>query len=120
MLYYAKVINEKTKECLVPNQIEAKANNFEKLDVEIGYNGKFYLKDYVPTRPIDEIKEEVRAIRDKYLLKTDFTQLADAPFTKAEKQKYAEYREYLRNYPETENWWENNPLTFEEWLQLNQ
>ena len=55
---------------------------------------------------IDKLKERVKAIRNGYLQVTDFTQLNDAPFTAKEKQLYTEY----------ESWWEQNPKTFEEWL----
>ena len=68
---------------------------------------------YVPTE--DEMKENVKMIRNIYLQQTDFTQLSDAPFTVEEKAEYSEYRKYLRDYPEEENWWLQNPKTFEEW-----
>ena len=68
---------------------------------------------YVPTE--DEMKENVKMIRNSYLQQTDFTQLSDAPFTVEEKAEYAEYRKYLRDYTEEENWWLQNPKTFEEW-----
>jgi hypothetical protein len=69
-----------------------------------------------PTPPTeDELKAQVRAVRDSYLQATDYTQLPDAPFTAEEKAEYADYRQYLRDYTETEDWWESNPKTFEEW-----
>lgn len=68
---------------------------------------------YVPTE--DEMKENVKMIRNIYLQQTDFTQLSDAPFTVEEKAEYSEYRKYLRDYTEEENWWLQNPKTFEEW-----
>lgn len=68
---------------------------------------------YEPTE--DELKSQVRMTRNMYLQQCDFTQLPDAPFTEEEKQKYAKYREYLREYTDQENWWLQNPLTFEEW-----
>ena len=71
---------------------------------------------YVPTE--DEMKENVKMIRNSYLQQTDFTQLSDAPFTVEEKAEYAEYRKYLRDYTEEENWWLQNPKTFEEWKGL--
>lgn len=73
-------------------------------------------KPYVPTE--DEMKESVKRIRNSYLQQTDFTQLSDAPFTVEEKAEYAEYRKYLRDYTEEENWWLQNPKTFEEWKSL--
>lgn len=66
-----------------------------------------------PTPPSeDELKSQVRAVRDSYLQETDFTQLPDAPFTSEEKLQYAQYRQYLRDYTEGENWWLSNPMDF--------
>lgn len=70
-------------------------------------------KPYVPTE--DEMKQEVRGVRDSYLLSTDFTQLVDAPLSDEEKETYRKYRQYLRDYTNQENWWEENPKTFNEW-----
>ena len=68
---------------------------------------------YQPTE--DELKEQVRMVRNMYLQQTDFTQLSDAPFTVEEKAEYAAYREYLREYTNGEEWWLQNPKTFDEW-----
>ena len=68
---------------------------------------------YVPTE--DELKAQVRFVRNSYLSYWDFTQLDDAPFIEDEKVKYREYRQYLRDYTNGENWWLKNPKTFEEW-----
>lgn len=71
----------------------------------------------------DERKEqkisEVRSIRDNYL-KIYVDDRAKSPFMwdeipEEEKALIGEYRKYLLDYPEQENWWESNPLTFEEW-----
>lgn len=32
-----------------------------------------------------------------------------------EKSDISEYRQYLKDYTFTENWFENNPLSFDEW-----
>lgn len=68
----------------------------------------------VPTE--DELKARVRAVRNSYLSYWDFTQLNDAPFTEEEKAFYREYRQYLRDYTEQENWWLQNPDDYETWL----
>lgn len=68
----------------------------------------------IPTE--DELKEKVRAVRNGYLSYWDFTQLIDAPFTEDEKQKYREYRQYLRDYTDGENWWLQDPDDFATWL----
>ena len=70
---------------------------------------------FTTPRGEDKLKEQVRSVRDSFLQETDYTQLPDAPFTAEEKAEYAEYREYLRNYTDTEEWWLENPKTFEEW-----
>ena len=64
----------------------------------------------------DELKERMRLIRNSYLSYWDFTQLDDAPFTEDEKAKYREYRQYLRDYTEQENWWLQDPDDWETWL----
>ncbi len=67
-----------------------------------------------------EIKEkEVRAVRNQYL-KQYVDDRAKSPFMwdevpEEEKTLIGEYRKYLMDYPETEGWYEHNPLTFEEW-----
>lgn len=69
---------------------------------------------YVPTE--EELREQNRAIRNSYLTATDHTRLDDVPYTESEKELYKEYRQYLRDYTEEENWWENAPLEFEDWV----
>lgn len=67
--------------------------------------------------PTQEQKEQfIRSIRDAYLMRWDFSQLRDAPFTEEEKNVLAEYRQYLRDYTKGENWWEQEPATYEDWL----
>lgn len=91
-------------------------NNGDEYHIED--DGTYYrtVKNPEPTPPTeDELKAQVRAVRDSYLLETDYTQLPDAPFTTEEKVQYAEYRQYLRDYTKGENWWLSNPKTFEEW-----
>lgn len=71
----------------------------------------------VPPEPTEEeLKEQVRKVRDGYLSYWDFTQLIDAPFTEEEKEKYREYRQYLRDYTKEENWWLQDPDDFATWI----
>ena len=44
--------------------------------------------------------EEFRLLRDQRLLDTDWTQVADAPFTESQKIAWQTYREELRDLPE--------------------
>lgn len=121
MKKYAKIINESTKEVQVgagcPDEYYIEIG-MTLMDVEQAYNGNWYVDGYAPAKPEpteDEMKESVRSVINGYLKDTDFTQLNDAPFTSEEKLQYAQYRQYLRDYTEGENWWLSNPKTFEEW-----
>lgn len=124
MKKYAKIIDNKTKEvqigagCSDEYYIEI---GMILMDVEQAYNSNWYVEGYAPKyEPTeDELKQRVRSVRNEYLKDTDFTQLNDAPFTSEEKLQYADYRQYLRGYTEGENWWLQNPKTFEEWKTLD-
>ena len=58
MKLHTKIINEETKECLIINQVLAKQQRLELMDVEFSYNGKCYLFGYAPQKPIEELKQE--------------------------------------------------------------
>ena len=64
----------------------------------------------VPTE--DELKAQVRAVRNWYLQQTDKFMLVDYPITSTQKTKYKQYRTYLRDYTLPENWWESEPQKF--------
>lgn len=120
MKKYAKIIDNKTKEVQVGagcSDEYYKEIGMTLMDVEQAYNSNWYVEGYAPKyEPTeDELKQRVRSVRDGYLKDTDFTQLNDAPFTSEEKLQYAQYRQYLRDYTEGDNWWLQNPKTFEEW-----
>lgn len=124
MKKYSKIINDKTKEvrvgagCSDEYYIEI---GMTLMNVEQAYNGNWYLEGYAPEyEPTeDELKQKVRAVRNEYLQHYDFTQLVDAPFKDEEKAVYAQYRQYLRDYTEGENWWLNNPMDFNSWRENN-
>jgi len=120
MKKYAKIINEQTKEVQIGagcSDEYYKEIGMTLMDVEQAYNSSWYVEGYAPKyEPTeDELKQRVRSVRNEYLKDTDFTQLNDAPFTTEEKLQYAQYRQYLRDYTESENWWLSNPKTFDEW-----
>lgn len=75
-----------------------------------------YLEAVNPPEPCDEEKKaRVRQVRNQYLKQTDEFMIADYPITDEEREMYKQYRTYLRDYTLTENWWESEPLKFEEW-----
>ena len=118
MIKYAKILNEETKACEVgtgTNTAFYKSVGMSEMEVEQAYNGQWYLKGYVPEKPIEEKEAEVRAVRNQYLKQTDEFMITDYPITSTQKSKYKRYRTYLRDYTLTENWWESEPLKFEEW-----
>jgi|TARA_B100000085_G_C18326467_1_gene424445 hypothetical protein len=47
--------------------------------------------------------ERIKAIRDCTLQSTDWTQTADAPLSAEKKAEWAEFRQKLRDLPETYN-----------------
>lgn len=121
MKKYAKIIDESTKQVQVgvgcPDEYYIEIG-MTLMDVEQAYNGLWYVDGYAPIKPEpteDELKAQVRGVRNQYLKDTDFTQLSDAPFTAEEKAQYVEYRQYLRDYTTITDWWLQNPKTFEEW-----
>lgn len=69
---FTKIINEDTKECLIINQIEAKQQGLQEMEVEFSYDGKAYLKGYAPQKPQELINQEKIAEYQKYLTDTDY------------------------------------------------
>ena len=71
---------------------------------------------HIPTE--DELKVQVRNVRNRFLEQTDKFMLVDYPITDDERELYKQYRTYLRTYPECRDWYKANPKTFEEWYAL--
>lgn len=76
-----------------------------------------YLESVNPPEPtVDELKANVRAVRNRYLEQTDkYLSISDFPITEEEREQYKAYRVYLRDYTLEDEWWLANPKTFEEW-----
>lgn len=82
-----------------------------------------YLEAVNPPDPtVEEKQAAVRAIRDKML--DDFEWRISRNNDERElgieetdeRQSLLNYRQYLRDYTEEENWYEEKPLTFDLWL----
>ena len=126
MKKYAKVINNETKLCEVgtgTNSAFYKSIGMTEMKVEQAYDGAWYLKGYAPVKPQEIKEQEVRAVREQYFEKyVDFYQskpLLWEEMTEEEKQDVADYRKYLMDYTKEENWWEQNPLNFDEYKNAN-
>lgn len=82
----------------------------------------------IPELTIDQKKAAVRDVRDQYISAIEWrvsryrdqVELEiETTDTHDEYVKILQYMQYLRDYPESsETWYEQNPLTFEEWGQL--
>ena len=123
MKKYAKVIDEETKQCEVGLGTN---NNFyasigmEEMEVEQAYDGSWYVKGFAPEKPVETLQTEVRAVRNSYLEKyVDPKQLVMVwdSLSADDKKLYADYRQYLLDYTDLEDWYLNNPMTLDEWKQ---
>lgn len=118
MKKYAKIIDEQTKEVEIGVGVNDEYYieiGMKKMDVEQAYNGNWYKSGYAPQESAEEKKVRIKLIRNSYLRQYDYTQLNDAPFTAEEKAVYANYRQYLRDYTKTADWWKSEPKTFDDW-----
>ncbi len=79
-------------------------------------------KPYTPTE--DELKAQVRDVRDNYMQTTqdridryrNQKELGiETTDTEEVFKQLLEYTQYLRDYPNGENWWVKNPMAFDEW-----
>ena len=75
--------------------------------------------EYVFEVPVEEQQTEVRAVRNSYLEKyVDPKQLVLVwdSLSIDERNTYSDYRKYLLDYTESDDWWLSNPMTLDEWL----
>ena len=79
-------------------------------------------KPYAPTD--DELKVQARSIRDKYMQTTqdridryrNQKELGiETTDTEEVFKRLLEYTQYLRDYPNGDNWWVKNPMVFDEY-----
>lgn len=81
---------------------------------------EYMLKSEIPEPPKEEKQAEVRTIRNQYLEKyVDPYQLVLRWNSLSDDEQFniINYRDYLLNYTEEKDWWEQNPLTYDEWLE---
>ena len=108
-------INE-TGEFPLMNYDSLEEDTEHQLSDYIHCDGQFVLT--ASDEAIEQCEAEVRAVRNQYLEQTDKVMLVDYPITDDERELYRQYREYLRDYTLSENWWEHSPKTLEEWKSL--
>lgn len=88
----------------------------KQVDFAESYNGVIYIS----SAELQTAKETaVRAVRNQYLVEyvdgVVSNPLRWAEMSAEEQAQITDYRRYLLDYTTTENWWEQNPLTFDEW-----
>ena len=90
-------------------------DRIEEVEYAEMYNGTVY----TDKEQLEFAKKEcIRKKRNNILNLSDEWGVSDRPQTE-EVLEHKKWREYLRNYTQQENWWEQNPLTFEEWKESN-
>ena len=100
--------------CLVYDRVEEDTEHH--VADYIHCDGQFVLTS--SDEAIEQRKEQVRAVRNQYLEQTDKYMITDYPVSDEERELYKKYREYLRTYPECQDWYKANPKTYEEWKSL--
>ena len=108
-------INE-TGEFPLMNYDSLEEDTEHQLSDYIHCDGQFVLT--ISDEAIEQLKEQVRSVRNQYLEQTDKYMIADYPITDEERELYKQYREYLRTYPECQDWYKANPKTYDEWKSL--
>lgn len=75
-------------------------------------------------KDLQDKKDKVYAIREEYFEKyVDWYQsksLLWEEMTEEEKTDIANYRIYLKDYTLEDEWWEREPLTFDEWKSIQE
>lgn len=81
------------------------------------YNGVIYID---PAELQVAQETAVRAVRNQYLVEYVDAVVSNplrwADMSADEQAQITDYRRYLLDYTTTEKWYEQNPLTFDEWL----
>ena len=111
-------INETSEfPCLVYDGVEEDTEH--QLSDYVHCDGQFVLT--VSDEAIEQLKEQVRAVRNQYLEQTDkYLSISDFPITDEERESYKQYRVYLRDYTLEDEWWLTNPKTYNEWKEQQQ
>lgn len=132
---YAKIINEETYEVQVgvgcPDEYYIEIG-MVLMDVEQGYDGRWYVAGHTPIKPeptIEEKKTTMRYVRDSYINGIEwrvsrYRDQREIDFETTDSAtiygQILRYMQYLRDYPESsETWYQQEPKTFEEWQNNN-
>ena len=100
------------------NNLFINFTKIEEVDFAELYNGVIYTsREEFDTA----MQSAMRAVRNNYLVEyvdgVVSNPLRWADMSEELKQMYTDYRKYLLDYTEAENWWLQAPKTLEEWKQ---
>lgn len=70
----------------------------------------------IPEPTVEEKQAQARAIRNGLLSDSDKYLMPDFPIDMAGRELYIQYRKYLRDYTQSPDWWESEPMNFEDWV----
>ncbi len=110
-----KVFVAETREELENNEF-VELTNIEEVPFAEMYNGVIYDNQ----EELTTVKQDyVRGVRNQYLVEyvdgAVSNPLRWADMSQELKDMYTNYRQYLLDYTNSENWWESYPKTLEEW-----
>mgnify|MGYP003299960262 CR=1 FL=1 len=88
----------------------------KKVEFAEQYNGVIYID---PAELQNAKEAVVREVRNQYLVEYVDAVVSNplrwADMSAEEQAQITDYRRYLLDYTTTDNWWGQNPLTFDEW-----
>ena len=91
--------------------------NGDKFDIVPMDDGTYKIVEIVIPEPtVEEKQAKSRAIRNSLLVDSDKYLMPDFPTDDAGRELYIQYRQYLRDYTQSPDWWESQPLKYEDWL----
>ena len=113
-MYYDGQIITKAEYTAFANWNNANGNKFE---IEPIDDGTYKITEIVIPEPtVEEKQAKSRAIRNSLLVDSDKYLMPDFPTDDAGRELYIQYRQYLRDYTQSPNWWESKPLKYEDWV----
>lgn len=123
---YAQV--DENHKLILINQIDAFNQGLPAIEYDTSWDGFLYEKGYAPEKTEEEIKKDVRAVRDNYIRDIEWRvsryrdqaeMQIETTDTEETYHQILQYMQYLRDYPESfETWYEQNPMTFDEWREV--
>lgn len=113
-MYYDGQIINKQEHIAFANWANANGGKFR--SESLG-DGMYKIVEIVVLEPtVEEKQEQVRAVRNGLLGDSDKYLMPDFPIDDAGHYLYIQYRQYLRDYTKSADWWESEPLKYEDWV----